>query len=242
MVNQKGTDSSARIAAVIPAAGSGIRMGLTRPKQFLDLSGKPLLAVTLAHFQECDFIDKIVVVVSQEDIGYCLREIVDKYKLNKVAKVVAGGKSRQQSVRKGIEVVGGGCEWVLVHDGVRPFVTTGLIGRVVTAAKSYRAVITGLPVKDTVKEVDDRGTVIGSVDRQRVWLVQTPQIFRWEDINRAHQTAVSRRWEEGTDDAFLIERMGVPVKIIEGEEKNMKVTTPQDLEIAQFLISKEQCP
>ena len=135
--------------------------------------------------------------------------------------------------------MGNWCGWVLIHDGVRPFVTTGLIRRVVTAAKSHRAVIAGLPVKETVKEVDDRGTVIRSIDRRRVWLIQTPQIFRWEDINRAHQTAMSRGWEEATDDAFLIEKMGIPVKIIEGEEKNMKVTTPQDLEIAQFLISKE---
>ena len=239
MVSQKSNDFPKQVIAIIPAAGIGARMGLTKAKQFIDLCGKPILAVTLSHFQKCNLVDKIAVVVSQDDVDYCLREIVDRYKLSKVFKVIAGGKRRQDSVRKGLEAVADSCRWVLIHDGVRPLVSNGLIERVIRAAKDFRAVITGLPVKETVKEVDTQGRVLRSVDRSQLWLIQTPQIFRLEDISLAHQEAVKHGWEEATDDAFLIEKMGIPVKIIEGEANNIKVTTPQDLNIARFLISKK---
>lgn len=228
-----------QVVAIIPAAGIGARMGFEKAKQFMDLCGKPILAVTLSHFQKCNLVDKIVLVVSQDDVDYCKREIVDRYKLSKVFKVIVGGKRRQDSVRNGVEAVADSCRWVLIHDGVRPLVTNGLIERVIKVAKDFRAVITGLPVKETVKEIDGQGSVLRSVDRSQLWLIQTPQIFRWEDINLAHQEAVKHGWEEATDDAFLIEKMGIPVKIIEGEVNNIKVTTPQDLDIARFLISKK---
>ncbi len=227
-----------QVIAIIPAAGIGARMGLTKAKQFIDLCGKPILAVTLSHFQRCNLVDRIVIVVSQEDIDYCNREIVNRYKLSKVFKVIVGGERRQDSVRKGVEAVADSCKWVLIHDGVRPLVTAELIERVIKAAKEFRAVITGLPVKETVKEIDSQGRVIRSVDRRHLWLIQTPQIFRWEDIHMAHQEAVKHGWEEATDDAFLIEKMGIPIKIIEGEEDNIKVTTHQDLDMARFLLSK----
>ena len=227
-----------QVVAIIPAAGIGARMGFEKAKQFIDLCGKPILAVTLSHFQKCNLVDKIVLVVSQDDVDYCKREIVDRYKLSKVFKVIVGGKRRQDSVRNGVEAVADSCRWVLIHDGVRPLVTNGLIERVIKVVKDFRAVITGLPVKETVKEIDGQGSVLRSVDRSQLWLIQTPQIFRWEDINLAHQEAVKHGWEEATDDAFLIEKMGIPVKIIEGEGNNIKVTTPQDLDIARFLISK----
>ena len=238
MVSQNSTDFPNQVIAVIPAAGSGIRMGLRKAKQFIDLCGKPLLAVTLSHFQRCNLVDRIVVVVSQGDVDYCLRQIVDRHKLSKVFKVIVGGKRRQDSVRKGVEAVTNCGGWVLIHDGVRPLITNGLLERVIKAAKDFKAVITGLPVKETVKEIDSQGRVLRSIDRRHLWLIQTPQIFRWKDINLAHQEALRHDWEEATDDAFLIEKLGIPVKIIQGEEDNIKVTTPQDLEIAQFLISK----
>ena len=164
---------------------------------------------------------------------------MDRHKLSKVFKVIVGGKRRQDSVRKGVEAVTNCCGWVLIHDGVRPLITNGLLERVIKAAKDFRVVITGLPVKETVKEIDSQGRVLRSIDRRHLWLIQTPQIFRWKDINLAHQEALRHDWEEATDDAFLIEKMGIPVKIIQGEEDNIKVTTPQDLEIARFLISKK---
>lgn len=239
MVSQDSTDFPNQVIAVIPAAGSGARMGLSRAKQFVDLCGKPVLAVTLSHFQECDLVDKTVVVIPHDDVDYCLKEIVDRYGLTKVFKVIAGGESRQDSVRRGVEAVANCCRWVLIHDGVRPLVTRGLLARVIKAARRFRAVITGLPIKETVKEVDSQGRVLRSIDRRRLWLIQTPQIFRWEDINLAHQQALIHGWEEAPDDAFLIEKMEIPVKIIQGEEQNIKVTTPQDLELARFIISRQ---
>jgi len=239
MVSQKSNNIPDQVTAIIPAAGVGARMGLTKAKQFIDLCGKPILAVTLSHFQKCNLIDRIVLVVSQDDVDYCKREIVDRHKLSKVFKVIVGGKRRQDSVRKGVESIANSCRWVLIHDGVRPLVTNGLIERVIKAAKDFRAVITGLPVKETVKEIDGQGRVLRSVDRSQLWLIQTPQIFRFEDINLAHQEALTHGWEKATDDAFLIEKMGIPVNIIEGEENNIKVTTPQDLDIARSLISKK---
>jgi 2-C-methyl-D-erythritol 4-phosphate cytidylyltransferase len=238
MISQDSANPKNQVIAVIPAAGSGTRMGSKKAKQFIDLCGKPLLAVTLNRFQECDLVDSIVVAVSGSDVDYCLGEIVYKYKLNKVLKVIAGGKRRQDSVRKGVEAVANSCKWVLIHDGVRPLVSGTLISRVIEAARNSRAVITGLPVKESVKEVNGQGGVLRSVDRSNLWLVQTPQIFRYEDIYQAHQDAIKYDWQEATDDAFLIEKMGVPITMIEGQEENIKITTPKDLKIAQSLISK----
>ncbi len=177
MVSQNSTDFPNQVIAVIPAAGSGIRMGLRKAKQFIDLCGKPLLAVTLSHFQRCNLVDRIVVVVSQGDVDYCLKQIVDRHKLSKVFKVIVGGKRRQDSVRKGVEAVTNCGGWVLIHDGVRPLITNGLLERVIKAAKDFKAVITGLPVKETVKEIDNQGRVLRSIDRRHLWLIQTPQIF-----------------------------------------------------------------
>jgi 2-C-methyl-D-erythritol 4-phosphate cytidylyltransferase len=239
MVNQNHTDAPTQVTAVIPAAGTGIRMGSKKAKQFLDLGGKPLLAITLRHFQESHLVDRIIVVVSQQDVDYCLQEIVDTYNLSKVFKVISGGKSRQDSVRNGIEAVPHTCRWVLIHDGVRPLVTKDLIQKAISAAQSFRAVTTGLPITESVKEVDSQGRILRSIDRSDLWLIQTPQIFRREDIHLAHQEALEQGWKEATDDAFLIEKMGIPVKIIKGEESNIKVTTPLDLQIARFLMLNE---
>jgi 2-C-methyl-D-erythritol 4-phosphate cytidylyltransferase len=238
MTIQQSNDLFNQVIAIIPAAGVGVRMSSNKAKQFIDLCGKPILAVTLNHFQKCSLVDKIVVVVSEDDVDYCNREIVDRYKQSKVCKVVAGGKRRQDSVRKGLEVVGDLCGWVLIHDGVRPLVTTELIEKVIKTAKKSRAVITGLPVKETIKELDDQGMILRSVHRSHLWLIQTPQIFQFEDLMLAHQKALDNGWEEATDDAFLVEKMGIPVKIIKGEENNIKITTPRDLDIARFLMSK----
>jgi len=239
MTIQQSDDLPNQVIALIPAAGVGTRMSSNKAKQFIDLCGKPILAVTLNHFQECNLVDKIVVVVNEDAVDYCNREIVDKYEQSKVLKVIAGGERRQDSVRKGLEAVGDLCKWVIIHDGVRPLVTTELIEKVIKAAKRFRAAITGLPVKETVKELDDQGMVLQSVQRSNLWLTQTPQIFQYEDLMRAHQKALDNGWEEATDDAFLVEKMGIPVRIIKGEENNIKITTPQDLDIARFLISKK---
>ena len=239
MVSQNPTNVRHRVTAVIPAAGSGIRMGLEEAKQYLELGGKPLLARTLRAFQECHLVNAVIIVVPEKDVDYCLQQIVQRYQLSKVYKVISGGERRQDSVRNGIEAVADSCRWVLVHDGVRPFVSTELIEKVIKAARRFRAVITGLPVTETIKQAGSKGNVLRTIKRRDLWLIQTPQIFRREDIHLAHQEALRQGWTEATDDAFLVEKIGISVKIIEGEERNIKVTTPHDLQVARFLLSTE---
>jgi 2-C-methyl-D-erythritol 4-phosphate cytidylyltransferase len=237
---KRSNNSSLRTVAIIPAAGTGMRMKNDRPKQFLDLEGRPLLAVTLEKFQVCSSIDSIILVAPQNEVKYCRSEIVERHHLTKVENVVAGGERRQDSVRLGIEASGGDYGLVLIHDGVRPLITHDLIERVVKAAQEHRAVITGLPAKETVKEIDENAQVMKTCDRQKVWLVQTPQAFRYEDILMAHRQAVEEGWDEVTDDAFLVEKAGIPVRVVEGLEENIKVTTPQDLELVKFLLKKQK--
>ncbi len=236
MLKKENSSGLTKTVAIIPAAGSGVRMGSGRAKQFLDFDGRPLLAATLAPFQLCRAVDAIILVVPSEDVDYCQEKIVKRFNLDKVEKVVAGGERRQDSVRLGVEATGGSYDLVLVHDGVRPVIDEGLINRVIDAARTHRAVITGLPAKETVKEINRRLEVVCTYDRRRVWLVQTPQVFRYEDILAAHQKALHEECEEATDDSILIERLGIPVKVVEGSEKNIKVTTPKDLELARFLL------
>jgi len=227
-----------RTAAIITAAGAGIRMGGDQAKQFMDLGGRPLLAVTLERFDRSPDIEGIVLVVPQGRVDYCRDEIVKKYHLAKVERVVAGGERRQDSVRLGLEATEGRYPHVLIHDGVRPLVPPELISRIVRAMTQYRAVIPALAARETIKEADRAGLVVKTHDRRTLWLVQTPQAFRYEDILGAHRRALEENWEEMTDDALLVERTGVPVKIIEGSEENIKITTPRDLELARFLIGK----
>jgi 2-C-methyl-D-erythritol 4-phosphate cytidylyltransferase len=227
-----------RTAAIITAAGAGIRMGGNQAKQFMDLEGRPLLAVTLERFERSPDIEGIVLVVPPDKVDYCRDEIVKKYDLAKVVKVVAGGKRRQDSVRLGLEPTEGHYPFVLIHDGVRPLVSPELISRIVRAMNQYRAVIPALAVRETIKEADGAGLVVKTHDRSTLWLVQTPQAFRYEDILEAHRRALRENWEEMTDDALLVERTGVPVKIIEGSEENIKITTLRDFELARFLLRK----
>jgi len=210
-------------------------METDRAKQFLDFYGKPLLTVTLEKFQDSPAIHGIILVVPQDQLDYCAKEIIEPYHLTKVEKMVRGGARRQDSVRMGIEASGGHYDLILIHDGVRPLVDSRLIEQVVAAGERERAVITALPVKETVKEVDENGQVIKTWDRGQLRLVQTPQIFRYEDILKAHQLALREGWDAVTDDALLVEKMGIPVRVIEGSETNIKVTTPHDMALARLL-------
>ena len=226
---------SPKTVAIIPAAGSGIRMESKRAKQFLTLDGKPILALTLEPFQESS-VDAVVLVVPQDDVEYCREDIVERFGLTKVEKIVPGGKRRQDSVRLGLEATEGKYDFVLIHDGVRPLIEKEIIEGVIKEAMVNRAVITALPARETVKEVNDLRHVVKTYDRKRVWMVQTPQAFRYQDILGAHQKALKEGWEEATDDALLVEKSGITVKVVEGSEKNIKVTTPHDLELARILL------
>jgi 2-C-methyl-D-erythritol 4-phosphate cytidylyltransferase len=225
-----------KTAAIITAAGSGIRMGGDQAKQFMDLDGRPLLAVTLERFERSPDVEGIVLVVPHGKVDDCRDRIVKPYGFAKVIHVVAGGKRRQDSVRLGLEATEGHYPYVLIHDGVRPLVPLDLISRILRAMDRYRAVIPALAARETIKEADRAGLVVKTHDRRSLWLVQTPQAFRYEDILEAHRRALKEDWEEMTDDALLVERTGIPVKIIKGSEENIKITTPRDLELARFLV------
>jgi len=228
-----------KTVAIVPAAGAGVRMGGDRAKQYLHLKDRPILAVTLEALQKCVMLDAIVLVVPAKDVDYCQKEIVEKFGIFKVANVVPGGKLRQDSVRMGLEALKGRYEIVLIHDGVRPMVEPDLVEAVIQTALKHRAAIAALPAKETVKAVNDHGEVTGTYDRTKVWMVQTPQAFYYEDILKAHREAVANGLTEATDDAFLVEKLGIPVRVVPGSERNIKVTTPHDLALAQFLLRLE---
>jgi 2-C-methyl-D-erythritol 4-phosphate cytidylyltransferase len=227
-----------KTVAIIPSAGASLRMGTGTAKQFMDLDGRPLLAATLQNFEQCPLVEGIILVVPRDRISYCKEEIVERYRLIKVGQVIRGGKRRQDSVRLGLEAVQRPCKLVLIHDGVRPFAPPEFITRIIIAASGNRAVVPGMPLKETVKQVGPDGRVAGTPDRRNFRLVQTPQAFRYDDILSAHRRAADENWEELTDDALLLERLGIPVIVVEGLEENIKITTPRDLELARFLMRK----
>jgi 2-C-methyl-D-erythritol 4-phosphate cytidylyltransferase len=238
MKKTKASPKNQRTVAVIAAAGAGLRMGGDQAKQFMDLDGRPLLSVTLEPFEQSDMVDAIVLVVPLNDIEYCRREVVKRFRFQKIIKVIPGGERRQDSVRLGIETTDGKYDLVVIHDGARPFIDTPFLERIMAAAGNHRAVITGLRVKETVKEVGRRAEVVKTIDRECIWLVQTPQVFRYRDIIKAHRMALDEGWDAATDDSVLVEKLGIPVTMVEGPEKNIKVTTPYDLELARFLTKR----
>ncbi len=224
-----------KTVAIIPAGGSGRRMGGGAPKQYLPLGGVPILARTLQAFQVSPFIDEILLAVPEGDIPEVQKTLVAGYRLFKVSRVVAGGVRRQDSVRNALAHLRGEEGIVLVHDGVRPFVTGDLIRRTVAAAGTDRAVSVGIPVRESVKEVGPSGWVVKSVAREGLWLIQTPQAFHVELLYAAHERALVDGFQ-GTDDASLVERMGVPVRMIPGDRDNITVTTPEDLALGEMIL------
>lgn len=222
--------------AIIPAGGTGQRMGRGVPKQYLSLAGVPILVHTLDAFQRSPWVDEIILVVPAESVSEARSGMVEGPGFTKIVSVIAGGKERQDSVRNALAQVREDHGIVMIHDGVRPFVGGPLIERVVDAARAFGAVTVGVKVRDTVKEVDPAGRVVRTVDREGLWLAQTPQAFRREVILAAYERA-GRDSFYGTDDASLVERAGMPVRVISGDADNIKITTPEDLERAERIIS-----
>lgn len=223
---------------IVPAAGVGARMAANRPKQFLEVNGIPILALTLRTLQNCDAVDRIIVVAPEDDLERCRIEVVEHFRLGKVMKVIPGGERRQDSVRLGLDAAGEDFGLVVIHDGVRPLVEGELLEKVVLAATEHGAAVAGLRARETVKEADERDLVVRTLDRSGIWLIQTPQAFSFTIIREAHERAQRERWPEATDDAALVERMGVPVRIVHGSERNIKVTTPFDLEMVRFILER----
>jgi len=223
--------------AVIVSAGKGERFREGKKKQFLPLAGKPILAHTFDPFEASPIIRSIFLVVGHEDMDYCLREVVEKYGCRKVSQIVPGGKTRQESVKKGIDAVPGDSDIILIHDGVRPFVTKEMIEESVRGARQFKAVVFAVPVKDTIKRVQSDGTVLQTLERESLCQVQTPQAFQARMIREACHRAVEDGFV-GTDDASLVERLGVKVHVLPGSYTNIKITTPEDLVLAHFIAKK----
>lgn len=223
-----------RCGAVIVAAGSASRMGGI-DKVMAPLNGEPMIARTVRAFQNCDAISEIV-VVTREDLILPITSLCSG--MDKVQAVVAGGSSRQESVHLGLNALSGKCKLAAIHDGARPLISWQVIDRVVRAANTYGAAAPAIPVKDTIKVVLG-GIVKETPDRAALQAVQTPQVFDF-DILRGALKKAKQDGAQVTDDCSAVERMGMAVKIVEGEERNLKVTTPLDLKIAQLLLEEEK--
>jgi 2-C-methyl-D-erythritol 4-phosphate cytidylyltransferase len=220
--------------AVIPAGGIGARMGSRRPKQYLSVAGLPLLVRTLRALRSCRGLEGVVVAAPADRI-VATRSLLARYRVESVD-VVAGGSSRQESVWRGLQAIPPSAQWVVVHDGVRPFVTGDLVTCVLAAARRWGAATCGIPVRETVKRVSE-GMVQATVDRDGLWLIQTPQAFRRDLLWEAHERA-RRDGFTGTDDAVLVERLGSPVAMVGGLPHNVKITTPEDLSAARLWLGR----
>ena len=227
-----------KTVAIIPAGGAGKRLGSSIAKQYLLLDHVPVLVRTLKIFQQAKVIDEIVLVVPEDDLISARKQLLDKYDLTKVTAIVAGGNERQDSVRKGLSAIVDKCNVVIIHDGVRPLLTEEMLNQVVAAAKSDGASSIGVKVKDTVKQTTDDNLVAATLPRNNLWLTQTPQAFAFDVLQKAYAAAVSDKFY-GTDDASLVERIGVKVKMIAGSYENIKITTPDDLIIAEAFIKNK---
>lgn len=223
----------AKTSAIIVAAGSSTRMNRVN-KQFLELGGMPVLARTIRAFEFTDIISEIIVCVKQEDIRRT-REMIEQYRFKKVKDIALGGDTRQASVLNALKCVSEGVKWIAIHDGARPFVTTDEIMRCALACESYGAAALAVPVKDTIKVVNESGYIESTPDRATLRAVQTPQVFRLED----YQKAVGQLGDAVltyTDDCKLMEQIGQPVFLVDGSYENIKITTPEDIPAAQAIL------
>ncbi len=227
-----------KCTAVVLAAGRGKRMGTEIQKQYLEIGGKPVLYYSLDVFEKSEIIDEIVLVVGENQAEYCQNEIVEKYGFKKVTAIVQGGAERYHSVWNGLQEVKEG--YVFIHDGARPFVDEEILGRAYDDVKAYQACVVGMPVKDTIKISDDEGCVAETPERSRIWMIQTPQVFETELVKRAYQKLMEEGITNVTDDAMVVEQMlGNKVKLVKGSYENIKITTLEDLDIANAFLSKK---
>ena len=224
------------VLAIIPAAGVGIRMGGGTPKQFLSLEGVPIFVHTLRKFVASDAIDEIFLALRAEEMERVDKDI-DREHFSKPVRLVAGGPSRQETVARALIQASPATELVVVHDAVRPFIELDMIQRVVERARKDGAAILGIPSVDTVKQVE-RQNILGTIPRERIVLAQTPQAFRFSIIQEAFARAAADGFN-GTDESSLVERMGHPVIVLMGSDRNIKITKPSDLPLARLYIAQE---
>ena len=248
-----------RHIAIVLAAGRGKRMNSKVAKQYLMIKGKPVLYYALKQFED-SFMDDIILVTGAEDIAYCKENIVQKYGFTKIQKVVAGGKERYHSVYQGLLAAGelfkalaektGSDEYeeacIYIHDGARPLITEEILVRARESVEKYGSGVVGMPVKDTIKLADEDGFVASTPKRSLVWQVQTPQCFLFSKIMSAYSTLIIKEkelLEQGiaiTDDAMVVELLdGSCVKLVEGSYENIKITTPEDLGVAESFLEEQ---
>lgn len=226
------------LGVVIAAAGIGSRMKSNISKQYLLLKQRPILAYSLQVFEACEAVEQIVVAVHPLAAEYCQKEIINRYGFKKVTDLVAGGETRQHSVWQGLQHLDESNAIVAVHDGARPFVTPELLAKLLAAAAEWGAAIPGVPVKDTVKVMDQEGFVNRTLARDNLFAVQTPQLFAGAELRKAYSLAMAEGFN-GTDDASVYEKYIGKVRLVEGEYRNIKITTPEDLVIAEGLLNSK---
>ena len=213
-------------------------MGRHRTKKpYLELLDRPILTHTIGVFDQNAVVDTIFVIVGETDFDACRSVVIEPYDFQKVARLVPGGETRQDSVFNGLQMLPDDTDFVVVHDGVRPFVTDEMIFTCLEAAADSGAAVAAVPVKDTIKITDRDGFVVDTPDRSGLWAVQTPQVFRKDLLIEAHRNA-RRKGIQLTDDAALVEQLGIKVKCVMGGYGNLKITTPEDLVLAQALMNK----
>ncbi len=228
--------------AIILSAGSGSRMKSDIPKQYMDIDGYPVIYYSLKAFEESD-VRSIVLVTGVDDVDYCRKEIVQKYNFKKVKAIVPGGNERYDSVYEGLKAAAG-ADYVMIHDGARPMITQDIIKRTISMTKEYRACVVGMPVKDTIRIIDENAFSKETPDRKTLWMMQTPQSFSYELLYRSYQTLYkdinsANDVPQITDDAMVVEYgSGVKARIIEGSYENIKITTPEDISIAKTFLKK----
>ena len=228
-----------KITAIVLAAGSGSRMKSKTKKQFMEIKGKPVIWYSLFEFEKSR-VDEIILVTGKEDIDYCKKEIVEKYNLKKIKNVVAGGSERYESVYNGLKEVTGNI--VLIHDGARPLINNEIIERSIEGTIKSDACVVGGPVKDTIKRANKEGYIIDTPNRSELWITQTPQSFKTDLVKMAYKK-MKEELEKGnttlniTDDAMVVEEFTTnQVRFVQGDYKNIKVTTPEDIDIAELFI------
>ena len=222
--------------AIVLSAGKGNRMHSDIPKQYMDMQGYPVIYYALKAFEESQ-VDDIILVTGAEDVAFCTKDIVQKYHFTKVKDVVPGGAERYLSVLEGLKKAQN-ADYVLIHDGARPFIEQEVIRRAMDEVREKQACIAAMPVKDTIKKVDENGKVEDTPPRKSLYAVQTPQAFSYSLVYDSYRKMIADGREDVTDDAMVVEAYGkVPVYVIEGSYRNFKITTPEDLEMAEFMLN-----
>lgn len=227
-----------KVTAIVLAAGKGSRMNSDIPKQYLTLLGKPVLFYSLQAFEE-SAVDEIILVTGSGEQEYCKKEIVEKYQIKKVTQIVEGGAERYISVHHGLQAAEGAA-YALIHDGARPLVSSFVINEAIRCVKETGACVAGMPVKDTIQMVDENGMICATPDRRRTWIAQTPQCFAYELALSSYNEAIKKGDNSVTDDAMVVQRYGnAKISMVEGGYENIKVTTPEDIAVAEcFLKTK----